>query len=131
MPESDKAKADDSIPADMELVDGAGRRIASWSQYEAWVISQAIRNALEMFHGGGAFDPSNPDSGEGFITDEQMRAMNIVIRRTVYDALRQLRSPEDQKAYAFCAFQLATVHDYMEPPGSAELEQAYAALASR
>jgi hypothetical protein len=48
----------------------------SGEQFLTWVISQAIRNELEMFHGGGAYDPENPDSGEGFITDKQMRAQH-------------------------------------------------------
>jgi hypothetical protein len=73
-----------------------------------------------MFHGGGAYDPENPDSGRGFITDKQMRALSIVIRRTVYDALNR----DDDDNY-FAWFQLNTVHDYMEPPGSPELEEAY------
>jgi len=90
-----------------------------------WIISQAIRNELEMFHGGGALDPEHPESDEGFITDKQMRALNIVIRRTVYEALRDR---DDEENAAFCAFQLNTVHDYMEAPGSPELEAAYREL---
>ena len=31
----------------------------------------------------------------------------------------------EQEALDFCTFQLGTVRDYMEPPGSAELEEAY------
>jgi hypothetical protein len=30
-----------------------------------------------------------------------------------------------QEALDFCEFQLGTVRDYMEPPGSPDLEQAY------
>ena len=30
-----------------------------------------------------------------------------------------------QEALDLCDFQLGTVHDYMEPPGSPELEEAY------
>src|SRR6266700_1691374 len=97
------------------LRDGAGRKI-SWDQFETWVVSQAIRNELEAFHGGGALDPSNPGSESGFITDEQMRALNIAIRRIVHEALRDMR---------YCSFQLATVNEYMEPPGTPELDQAY------
>lgn len=111
----------------MDVKDGAGRKITTWRQYDTWVISQAIRNQLEMFHGGGASDPSNPGSGEGFITDEQMRALNIVIRHTVYEALEALHG-ESTDAAAFAWFQLTTVNDYMEPPGSAELEAAYSQL---
>jgi hypothetical protein len=32
---------------------------------------------------------------------------------------------EEIAALDFCAFQLGTVRDYMEPPGSAELAEAY------
>jgi hypothetical protein len=32
-------------------------------------------------------DPENPDAEESFITDRQMKAMNIVIRKTVWGAL--------------------------------------------
>jgi hypothetical protein len=32
---------------------------------------------------------------------------------------------EEIASLDFCAFQLGTVRDYMEPPGSAELEEAY------
>jgi hypothetical protein len=113
----------------MKLQDGAGRAIDT-DQYMVWVVSQAIRNALELFHGGGAYDPENPDSGEGFITDKQMRALNIVIRRTVYDAfdaLALLENPTRNKREGvdYCLFQIRTVNDYMEPPGSPELEEAY------
>ena len=96
-------------------------------QLIAWVMSQAIRNELEIFHGGGAYDPENPNSGEGFITDKQMRALSIVIRHTVYDALVREDDGDDgdDETFGFGFFQLSTVHDYMEAPGSAELEQAY------
>ena len=108
-----------------DLYDGAGRPI-SWEQRQAWVITQAIRNQLEAFHGGGAVDPDSPGSGEGFISDNQMRALNIVIRRAVHDALTYLGAPvEDRDAGRFIEFQLATVRDYMEPPGSPDLELAY------
>jgi len=124
------------------LRDGAGRRI-SWDQFETWVVAQAIRNELEAFHGGGALDPSNPGSESGFITDEQMRALNIAIRRVAHEALREMRAavrtirasrrrqlyPEEEqemlRAMRYCSFQLATVSEYMEPPGTPELDQAY------
>jgi hypothetical protein len=32
----------------------------SYEEITSWVISLSIRNALEMFHGGGAMDPENP-----------------------------------------------------------------------
>ncbi len=111
------------------ILDGAGRPISDYREFKTWVISQAIRNELEQFHGGGAFDPSNPNSGEGFITDKQMRAINVVIRRTVYDAFGKLDNPDaDENAGMFVWFQLQTVNDYMEPPGSPELEAAYEAV---
>ena len=104
-----------------------------------WVVGQSVRNALQTFHGGWAFDPDNPGSGEGFISDGQMRALNITIRRAVHEALRQADKarnvaaqpcrrepyPAEQEALDFCDFQLGTIRDYMEPPGSPELEQAY------
>ena len=111
----------------------------SHEQFRTWVVTQSIRNALETFHGGRAFDPDNSGSGEGFISDAQMRVLNITIRRAVHEALtqvdiahhvlwqsrlRELRN-EEQEALDFCGFQLGTVRDYMEPPGSPELEKAY------
>ena len=109
-----------------------------YGQFRSWIVAQAVRNALQAFHGYWAFDPDNPGSGEGFISDGQMRALNITIRRAVHEALghadiardvasqprRELCAGE-QEALDFCVFQLGTVHDYMEPPGSPELEEAY------
>jgi hypothetical protein len=110
------------------LTDGAGREITV-EQFQTWVVAQAVRNALEAFHGGGAFDPDNPDSDEGFISDTQMRALNIVIRRTVHEALGKLSDLGGDKraedAGGYCWFQLSSVTGYMEPPGSPELEEAY------
>jgi hypothetical protein len=111
----------------------------SYEQLRTWIVAQAVRNALQAFHGCWAFDPDNPCSGEGFISDEQMRALNITIRRAVHEALahadlaRNVASqpsgrklpPREQEALDFCAFQLGTVRDYMEPPGSPELDEAY------
>jgi hypothetical protein len=45
------------------------------------------RRRLQTFHGYPAFDPDHPASGEGFISDTQMRALNITIRRAVHEAL--------------------------------------------
>ena len=100
-------------------------------------MAQAVRKCRRSTAAGP--DPDNPGSGEGFISDGQMRALNITIRRAVYEALRHadiarraatqshrrtLRAGE-QDALDFCKFQLGTVRDYMEPPGSAELKEAY------
>jgi hypothetical protein len=111
----------------------------TYEQLRTWVVAQAVRNALQTFHGCRAFDPDDPGSGAGFISDRQMRALNITIRRAVHEALAQVelarnvaaRSPgrtlqaREQEALDFCEFQLTTVHDYMEPPGSPRLEEAY------
>ncbi|HEY3651554.1 MAG TPA: hypothetical protein VGL33_26545, partial [Streptosporangiaceae bacterium] len=101
--------------------------------------AQSVRNALEPFHGSRAFDPDNPASGEGFISDDQMRVLNIAIRRATHEALsqvdiahravlqshlRELRT-EEREALDFCGFQLRTIGAYMESPGSPELEKAY------
>jgi hypothetical protein len=111
----------------------------SYEQLRTWVVAQAVRNALQTFHGCPAFDPDDPASGKGFISDRQMRALNITIRRAVHDALAHVDTarnvatqPHGCKLHArqhealdFCEFQLGTVPDYMEPPGSPELEEAY------
>jgi hypothetical protein len=122
----------------LALIGRAGGEI-SYERFRTWVVAQAVRNALQAFHGCWALDPDNPGSGEGFISDGQMRALNITIRRAVHEALRQVdkaRSvaaqpyrqelyPAEQEALDFCEFQLGTIHDYMEPPGSPDLEAAY------
>ena len=124
----------------LALIKGADGKI-NYEQFRVWVVAQSVRNALEPFHGKWAFDPDNPGSGEGFISDDQMRVLNITIRRAAHEALGQVdlachavkRShrrqlglcAEEQAALEFCAFQLRTIHDYMEPPGSPELEKAY------
>ena len=122
----------------LALIERAGHKI-TYEQFRTWVVAQSVRNALQAFHGGCAFDPDNPGSGEGFISDGQMRALNITIRRAVHEALRQTDKarnvaaqpegrelyPAEQEALDFCEFQLETIHDYMEPPGSPELEMAY------
>ena len=124
--------------ADLLALVERGEKI-SHEQLRAWVVAQAVRNALQTFHGCWGLDPDNPRSGEGFISDRQMRALNIAIRRAVHEALRHADMADDvaadphrgtlsageQDALDFCAFQLGTIRDYMEPPGSAELEQAY------
>jgi hypothetical protein len=91
----------------------------SYEEIQPWYISLTIRNALEMFHGGGAMDPENPDSEEGSITDRQMKALNIVIRKTVADALETLRHPADNAPDIL--FTLLSRNEYMEPQGSPSL----------
>jgi hypothetical protein len=111
----------------------------SYERLRTWVVAQAVHNALETFHGYPAFDPDEPASREGFISDGQMRALNITIRRAVHEALAHVETARNvaaqshdrklhakqQQALDFCEFQLGTVHDYMEPPGSPELEEAF------
>ena len=118
---------------------GRADRKLDYEQLRTWVVGQSVRNALQTFHGYRAFDPDNPGDGEGFISDGQMRALNITIRRAVHEALRQTDKarnvaaqpyrqklyPAEQEALDFCEFQLGTIRDYMEPPGSPELEEAY------
>ena len=70
----------------------------SYQQFRTWVVAQSVRNALETFHGGWAFDPDNPDSGEGFISDNQMRVLNITIRRAVHEALSQVDTDLQRRA---------------------------------
>ena len=122
----------------LALIERTGQKL-TYEQFRTWVVAQSVRNALQAFHGGCAFDPDNPGSGEGFINDRQMRALNITIRRTVHEALRQVDKarnvgaqpyrwklyPAEQEALDFCEFQLGTIRDYMEPPGSPELKEAY------
>ena len=122
----------------LALIEGADGKFV-YEQFRSWVVAQSIRNALETFHGGWAFDPDNPGSGEGFISDAQMRVLNITIRCAVHEALgqvdlacdaakrshRQELCPDERAALEFCEFQLRTIRDYMEPPGSPELEEAY------
>jgi len=125
--------------ADLPALIERGNAEIGHKQFRTWVVTQAIRNALQTFHGCWGFDPDNPASGEGFISDRQMRALNITIRRAVHEAMRnadiachaakqprrrELRARE-QEALDFCEFQLGTIRDYMEPPGSPELKEAY------
>lgn len=104
-------------------VAGPDGREWTWEQVQSWIISLSVRNALEMFHGGGAMDPEEPSRGEGFITDRQMKALNIVIRQTVSEAVERLAHPSNNLEYMY--WTLAYINEYMEPPGSDELERAY------
>jgi len=122
----------------LALIEGANKKFTH-EQFRTWVVAQSVRNALETFHGGWAFDPDNPGSGQGFISDGQMRVLNITIRRAVHEALGQVDlayhaekrshcrelSTGEQAALEFCEFQLRTIRDYMEPPGSPEMEEAH------
>jgi hypothetical protein len=108
-----------------ETISSPDGREWTWEQFESWVISLSIRNALEMFHGGGAMDPENPDSERGFITDRQMKALNIVIRKTVNDVITRLRHPESDNNAEKLYLTLRYISSYMEPPGSTELKLAY------
>ena len=122
----------------LALIEDADAKVG-YERFRTWVVAQSVRNALQTFHGCCAFDPDDPGSGTGFISDGQMRVLNITIRRAVHEALgqvdqarqavrqlhrRELRA-EEREALGFCDFQLGTVRDYMEPPGSPELEGAY------
>ena len=51
---------------------------AGYEQIRTWVVAQSVRNALQTFHGYWAFDPDDPGSGAGFISDGQMRVLNEV-----------------------------------------------------
>lgn len=57
----------------LALLERAGHKL-TYEQFRTWVVAQSVRNAPQTFHGGSAFDPDNPGSGEGFISDGQMRA---------------------------------------------------------
>lgn len=111
-------------PDDDDLITGPDGREWTWEQVQSWVIALSIRNALEMFHGGGAMDPDEPGREEGFISDRQMKALNIVIRRTVSKAVARLSHPTDDNLKSLF-WTLRYIHGYMEPPGSDELERAF------
>ena len=67
-------------------------------------------------------NPEDPDEAEGFITDRQMKALNIVIRHTVSEAVSRLENPGKNAQELY--YTLFYINKYMEPPGSAELEAA-------
>ena len=48
-----------------------------------------------------------------------------IARKVAAQPRRRELCAGEQEALDFCVFQLGTVHDYMEPPGSPELEEAY------
>ena len=124
--------------ADLLALVERGEKI-SHEQLRAWVVAQAVRNALQTFHGCWGLDPDNPRSGEGFISDGQMRALNIAIRRAVHEALRHADmadqvaadlhrgtlSAGEQEALDFCAFQLGRTRRLHVVTDRPELEEAY------
>ena len=52
-----------------------------YERFRTWVVAQAIRNALQAFHGDSAFDPDDPGSGAGFISDRQMRFVQVHVSK--------------------------------------------------
>jgi hypothetical protein len=126
---------DESDNDEDSIFTGLDGREWTWEQWQTWIISLSIRNELEMFHGGGAMDPENPkpeDESEGFITDRQMKAMNIVIRHKVYEIFNAMANPDivlDERLGvtngSMLSFTLNYINEYMEPPGTPELEEAY------
>ena len=48
--------------ADLLALVERGEKI-SHEQLRAWVVAQAVRNALQTFHGCWGLDPDNPRSG--------------------------------------------------------------------
>ena len=58
----------------LALIERAGHK-PTYEQFRTWVVTQSVRNALQAFHGRWAFDPDNPGSGEGFLSDKQMREL--------------------------------------------------------
>jgi hypothetical protein len=107
----------------------------NYKDVEAVALSQAIRNELENFHGNFG------DGYHGFITDDQMKRLNICIRKTVAEGLLKLDlvdsflkrtkkgkevNEEEKKAWDWFTFQCATFDpDYMEKPNTPELEKAF------
>jgi hypothetical protein len=133
--EDDEPEDDEDDEDDSNSFQGPDGREWTWDQWQTWIISLSIRNELEMFHGGGAMDPEDPkpeDESEGFITDRQMKAMNIVIRHKVYEIFNAMANPDvvlDERLGvtngSMLSFTLNYINEYMEPPGTPELEEAY------
>lgn len=72
--------AEDQLEAEQEeddslAIKGPDGREWTWEQFQSWVISLSIRNALEIFHDGGAMNPEDPSIERGFITGRQMKAL--------------------------------------------------------
>jgi len=54
----------------LALLERAGHKL-TYEQVRTWVVAQSVRNALQTFHGGSAFDPDNP--AEVLPADRQRR----------------------------------------------------------
>ena len=50
------------LPGLIECADGKN----GYERFRTWVVAQAIRNALQAFHGDSAFDPDDPGSRADF-----------------------------------------------------------------
>jgi hypothetical protein len=100
------------------------RRALRSPEVQTIVIAQAIRDALEAFHGGGMGEDG---TRHGFLSDEHMKRLNICIRQTVHETLVELEAARagDDKALAVVNFQCMTFPDYAEPPGSDALAAAF------
>lgn len=68
-------------------------------------------------------DPEKPGGKRGFITDRQMKALNIIIRYTTSEMVKKLSKARENVDELY--WTLTYINDYMEPPGSDELERAY------
>jgi hypothetical protein len=95
-------------------------------------------NSLTVKHGGLSFATVRVRR-DGDATTFRVHGGGLMVGRAVHEALgqvdmacdavkhlhrRELRA-EEREALDFCDFQLGTIRDYMEPPGSPELEEAY------
>jgi hypothetical protein len=83
--------------------------------------------------------PETSNTEEGFITDRQMKALSIVIRHAVYDAVSRLYNPGHLNTISenysvtnaeWLGVTMNFINSYMEPPGSPELEAAYQRIKS-
>ena len=79
----------------------------------ARIIAQNVRNRLEPLHGAG--EPF------AFLTDDQMKRLNIAIRLGIYEALTWMEEGESE----YIGWTLAMWPSYAEMPGSPDLEAAY------
>ena len=94
----------------------------SHAQVRAIVISQCVRNSFESFHG------SMDDGRVGFLSDDQMKMINICVRQSVSEALEKwdLALEKNNEAINWIDFQLSTFNErYMEPPYTPELDKSF------